>query len=66
VKYFKPTVVVLIVTAVALSLYDIWAAWHGGQAATISLVLTRISHSWPAIPFAVGFLCGHLFAQNRP
>ena len=30
---------------------------------TISEIFWRVSAKRPVVPFAVGFLCGHLFAQ---
>lgn len=50
-------------TVVILGGYDIWAGVHGGYQATISWVMWDQSHTYPIIPFLMGFLCGHLFTQ---
>ena len=46
-------------------IYDLSALLLGGMNATISRVVIDASYDWPAIPFAVGFLCGHLFFSMR-
>lgn len=55
------TKVVLLVAVVLLILYDIVAFLWGGQDATISNVIAKLSIDNPIIPFAAGLLCGHLF-----
>jgi hypothetical protein len=56
----------IIVGVVAITgLIDIVLAIFGGMQATISFNITQWSHTYPAIPFAFGFLMGHFFAQNK-
>jgi hypothetical protein len=58
------TKVVVLVAVVVLILYDIVAFWWGGQDATISQVIVKLSFDNPIIPFAAGVLCGHLFWRD--
>lgn len=53
----------IIVVIILLVIYDFIAFLTGGTEATISVVIIRWSREYPAIPFAVGFLMGHLFWQ---
>lgn len=48
------------VSIAALIGYDIYAFSEGGYQATISYTIFSAAHIYPAIPFAFGFLCGHL------
>jgi hypothetical protein len=50
---------------VVVLLIDLVLAVTMGIDATISVQLTAWSHIYPAIPFALGFLMGHFFAQNE-
>jgi hypothetical protein len=59
------TRVLIIVAIIALAIYDIVALAYGGVEATISFILLDWSYKCPALPFAAGFLCGHLFWPNR-
>lgn len=45
--------------------YDVYAYSQGGTEGTISWQTFRLSHERPVIPFAVGFVCGHLFWQMK-
>ena len=59
----------LFITAVVLiiGVYDVVAILGFGTDATISRVLLGTSVTTPAIPFAIGFLMGHLFwPQPKP
>lgn len=61
-RHWKPvTAAVLIIVAVALIGFDIFLEIHAGDAATISQVVYWGARTCPAIAFAAGFLCGHLF-----
>lgn len=54
--------VTIIVCVIAFGiLYDIWTVKKHGTATSISWVTWTASRKWPAIAFAAGFLCGHLF-----
>lgn len=41
--------------------YDLFVLMRYGIDGTISAVVMRATVRWPAIPFALGFLMGHLF-----
>lgn len=57
----------LVVAVVAVLIaYDVIAYLHGGVDATISRVVLSAAHDAPAIPFAAGVLCGHLFWSQPP
>lgn len=62
----KTTLIILIADIVALCAYDAWVATQGGGPATISWLLTWSSQQWwgASMVFAVGYLMGHLFAQD--
>jgi hypothetical protein len=59
------TTLVILATALVLGIYDIFIGVKYGSEATISYDLWQGSCRWPTIPFAFGYLCGHLFAQMR-
>lgn len=59
------TIVVLILTAVFLIVYDIWAVLKYGIAGTISWQVWDKSRRFPIIPLAVGILVGHLFWRQE-
>lgn len=65
-RYVKLTIEVLLAVSFGLGAYDIWVGWTAGGDATISEILALGSQRWPTIPFAMGYLCGHLFAQMGP
>lgn len=55
-------IVVIIFTAI---FYDIYiGVTHGGDS-TISWVTWTTAKNYPAIPFAIGFICGHLFWSQQ-
>jgi uncharacterized membrane protein len=57
----KITVIVILTAIVALIGWDIYAVANSESGDTISHVVLAASLKRPAIPFAVGFICGHLF-----
>lgn len=61
----KATVWIIIGVVVALILWDIFVAVEPEDGDTISEVVLGWARRSPAIPFAVGFLCGHLFWPQR-
>lgn len=67
-KLQKVTFAVIIGDVIALCAYDAWVAMqpHGGGPATISWLLTWTSQQWwgASVVFALGYLMGHLFAQD--
>jgi len=60
----KATIIIIILAIVILGGYDIIAYVRGGSEATISFILLQASRKNPVIPFAFGFLMGHLFWYN--
>jgi hypothetical protein len=61
----KLTQILLIALVIILIIYDIWAWNVGGTEATISWVTWEWATKYPAVPFGVGFVCGHLFWQMK-
>jgi ABC-type dipeptide/oligopeptide/nickel transport system permease subunit len=57
----KTSLVVIAIAVVIVLLYDAMAASFGGTGDTVSGQLWLLSHSYPAIPFFTGLLCGHIF-----
>jgi hypothetical protein len=60
------TAVVLGAAAVGLVGWDIYAIIAGGVDGTISRVVLKASFDNPVIPFAMGFVSGHLFWPQPP
>jgi hypothetical protein len=54
-KYF------ILISVALIIVYDIFALIFGGVESTISHIVLNSSKAMPAISFAAGFLCGHLF-----
>ena len=59
------TAIVIGAAIVGLAGYDVWAMVHAGASASISDVILQASLRRPAIPFAAGVLCGHLFFSQK-
>lgn len=58
------TTQIVMASAVVLLLgYDCYAVFRGGVKNTISWQMTALSQRYPFIPFAMGFLMGHFYAQ---
>lgn len=55
-------IMVLVLVAVG---YDIFVIAHAGKAASISQIIIELSHEYPSVTFAAGFVCGHLFWRMR-
>jgi len=55
---------VVIFTVIVIIAYDICAAIWGGYHGTVSGAIWDFSAKQPAVPFAAGVLCGHLFWSN--
>lgn len=55
------TEVFLLVWAVLLALYALYAAVFLPKEFTVSATMTRLSVRWPVIPFALGLLLAHFF-----
>lgn len=54
----------VIVSVIVIIAYDICAAIWGGRHETVSGIIWDWSAKHPVLPFAAGFLCGHLFFNN--
>lgn len=59
--YEQLTMLVVIVAAFGLGIYDFWVGYKTKGWGTISWVLYSAALKRPAIPFAFGFLMGHIF-----
>jgi hypothetical protein len=59
------TLLVILAVAVVLIVYDFWVGLTYGGDYTESWVILQLAHAYPAIPFAFGFLMGHLFATQH-
>lgn len=55
----------LSVVSMLIAAYDIWAVLYRGRMDTISAAIWQLSTQQPIIPFAAGFLAGHLFWQGK-
>ena len=62
----KITISLILATAAVWIAWDVYAAWDTGGWSTISWVIYVHSTQRPAIPFAAGLLCGHLFLSFPP
>lgn len=61
----KITKIFILVSLVIILLYDVYAVIKGGTEATISWIVAGWAYDYPSLPFAVGFVCGHLFWQMK-
>ncbi len=59
------TIAVFCILLSVLLIYDGWTLSLFGYETTVSWVIYSKSKDWPAIPFAFGFIAGHLFFPNR-
>ena len=62
-------IIILLIIAVVAG-WDFFLFWNihfnnmpQAQEATFSVILYESARRWPVIPFALGFLCGHVFWQ---
>jgi len=60
----KLTPIFIAVAVAIIAIYDIIAFATGGTGATISCWFWEASKVRPVIPFATGFIAGHLFWQD--
>lgn len=58
------TEIVIAVTTVAVLAFDVYIIIKKGKEASISRVLYNQSRRHPVIPFALGFVAGHIFWAN--
>lgn len=57
----KITMLVIFIAVLGIAAYDVYAIAMGGTEASISHTIMVWSYKYPAMTFATGFLCGHLF-----
>jgi hypothetical protein len=57
----RATEILLIVGILIYAAWDIYAASNDTRGDTISEVIYNAAKRRPVIPFALGFLCGHVF-----
>lgn len=55
---------ILIVVVVCIA-FDFFIIGQQGKPESISATVIRWAYDYPSIPFAVGFLCGHLFWKMK-
>lgn len=55
------TSIVIALVVASLIGYDVWTAIEHGGPSTISWTLWTLAKGYPVIPFAIGFVMGHLF-----
>jgi hypothetical protein len=58
------TIIVLLSVAIVLIIYDIIVVALFGRDETISWQMWLISQKYPVIPFALGFVMGHILWHN--
>ena len=61
----KITLIIMIICAIFLVVYDVIAIMKGGTEASISSIIITASYQMPLIPFTFGILCGHFFWRMR-
>jgi len=63
----KATKMIVMGSVAALIVWDIYVASTPVAGDTISEIVLAWAHAHPAIPFALGFVCGHLlWSQKEP
>ena len=55
----------IVLTVVAVAIFDFWVIAVDGKPASISATLIRWSYEYPSISFLLGFVCGHLFWRMK-
>lgn len=61
----KYTVIFIVLLFVGVAVYDVLAIINGGTEASISSTMIMWSYRFPAFPFLIGFVCGHLFWRMK-
>jgi hypothetical protein len=57
------TVAVIAAVTVLLIAWDFFVGLKYGSEATESWIVWTLAQRYPTLPFAAGYLCGHLFAN---
>lgn len=57
------TEIVIVIATVVVIIWDIWLYSDGEEGNSITQVIIKRSHQFPAIPFFIGFLMGHFFGD---
>lgn len=55
------TLIVVVIFALGLVVYDVWTGFKNGANTTISWQIYVASQSYPIIAFTLGVIMGHLF-----
>lgn len=58
----------MVVTAgvITLGIYDLVVVASGGVESSVSRFMQEVGFQAPAVVFAVGFICGHIFGYMPP
>jgi len=59
------TKIFILITILAITIFDVYVFSVGGTENTISWMLTNWAYDYPIFPFFMGVICGHLFWQMR-
>ena len=63
----KATKIIVVASVAALIVWDVYVAATPADGDTISEVVRAWAHAHPAIPFGLGFVCGHWFwSSSKP
>ena len=60
------TALVTTITIIALGVYDLVCVTLGDTSISVSAFLINAGVQAPAVTFAIGFVCGHLFGYMKP
>lgn len=53
--------IIILSTFIIWIVWDVYAFIHGGEAATLSVIITDFSYYSPALPLIIGMLIDHWF-----
>lgn len=59
------TLIFIVTTLLAITLWDLYAINGGGKEASISHMLIELSYEYPSVSFLIGFVMGHLFWRMK-
>ena len=61
----KITPYFIILTILAIGIYDFWIIMEQGKSESVSATIIRWSHEYPSFTFLMGFTFGHLFWRMK-
>jgi len=64
-KWQKATMIFIGVLIVAIAAWDVFVLVDGGTESSISHVMIVWAYKYPAFPFVMGFVMGHLFWRMK-